>query len=224
MARVVLAQNIRKNYFLGKVVVPALRGLSIEIEQGEFISLMGPSGSGKSTLLNLIGMLDMPTSGSIQINNQKVSAMNENERADFRLSHVGFVFQFFNLFLELSAIENTMLPMMLKGIAHRRCRERAQEVLELVGLAERMHHKPSELSGGEQQRVAIARSLINSPPLILADEPTGNLDTLTSLEIIQIFRQLNREHCQTIVLVTHEPDLGRQADRIIRLRDGEIEN
>ena len=224
MARVVLAENIRKNYFLGKVVVPALRGLSIEIEQGKFIGIMGPSGSGKSTLLNLIGMLDTPTSGSIQINNQKVSAMNENERADFRLSHLGFVFQFFNLFLELSAIENAMLPMMLRGIAHGRCRERAKEVLELVGLAKRMHHKPSELSGGEQQRVAIARSLINRPPLILADEPTGNLDTLTSLEIMEILKQLNREHCQTIVLVTHEPDLGRRADRIICLRDGEIEN
>lgn len=191
--------------------------MDVRIEDGEFVALMGPSGSGKSTLLNMIGLLDTPTSGEIEINKINVSSLNENELADFRLREIGFVFQFFSLLMELDAVENVALPMMIDN----RNTEKALSLLELVGIGDRADHLPNELSGGQQQRVAIARSLANDPAILLADEPTANLDTATSLQIIDLFRELNRNG-QTIVMVTHEPELGEKADRIIRLRDGMV--
>lgn len=220
---IVVIEDLKKSYPMGKVEVPALRGIDIKIKKGEFVAIMGPSGSGKTTLLELIGMLLNPTSGNIWINGTDVSKMSENERADFRLQNIGFVFQFFNLFMELTAIENVMLPKMMSGDSNEVCRKRAMELLELVELEERQEHKPSELSGGQQQRVAIARALVNNPTILLADEPTGNLDTNTALRFINLLRKLNKEHGQTVVMVTHELYLGEKADRIIYLKDGLIE-
>ncbi len=213
--------NLKKSYMLGKVEVKALNGVDTFIEQGEFVAIMGPSGCGKSTFLNLIGMLDTPTSGEIYINGNDVTKMNSNTRAVYRLKHIGFIFQFFNLFNELTAIENVMFPMMLNKQSN--YKELAKELLSLVGLGDRLHHLPSELSGGQQQRVTIARSLANNPKILLADEPTGNLDTKSSVEIIELFRKLNMERGQTIVMVTHSPEIGEMADRIIHFRDGKIE-
>ncbi len=210
-------KEVRKIYYMGNIEVPALRGVDLNIDEGEFVALMGPSGSGKSTLLNLIGLLDIPTSGEIVVDGVDVSFLDENERADFRLKKLGFVFQFFSLLMELNALENIALPM----IMDERRYDRAAMLLELVGIGDRAAHTPNELSGGQQQRVAIARALANEPAILLADEPTANLDTESSSQIVNIFRELN-EKGQTILMVTHEPELGEKADRIVRLKDGKV--
>ena len=210
-------ENVRKIYYMGKVEVPALRGVNFTIERGEFAALMGPSGSGKSTLLNMLGLLDTPTSGKIVIDGIDVSSLDENERADFRLKKLGFVFQFFSLLMELNALENIALPLIMDERNH----EKAASLLEIVGISDRAAHYPSELSGGQQQRVAIARALANDPAILLADEPTANLDTESSNQIVHLFRDLN-DRGQTIVMVTHEPELGEKADRIIRIKDGRV--
>ena len=209
--------NLKKIYYMGKIEVHALRGIDIAIEKGEFVALMGPSGSGKSTLLNMIGLLDTPTSGGIVVDGIEVSSLDENERADFRLRKMGFVFQFFSLLMELNSLENVALPMIMDDRKY----DRAGSLLELVGIGDRADHYPSELSGGQQQRVAIARALANEPAILLADEPTANLDTESSNQIVGLFRELN-EKGQTIVMVTHEPELGEKADRIIRIKDGKV--
>jgi putative ABC transport system ATP-binding protein len=210
-------KNLTKTYYMGKIEVPALRGIDIKIEPGEFVALMGPSGSGKSTLLNMIGLLDTPTSGEIIVDGIDVSSLNDNQRADFRLRKMGFVFQFFSLLMELNAIENVALPIMM----NERKNDRAALLLDLVGIGDRANHYPSELSGGQQQRVAIARALANEPAILLADEPTANLDTESSNQIVEIFRELNGKG-QTIIMVTHETELGEKADRIIRIKDGRV--
>jgi putative ABC transport system ATP-binding protein len=212
--------KLKKVYMLGKIEVIALRGISIEIERGEFVAIMGHSGSGKSTLLNLIGLLDSPSGGSIYIQGVDTTKISEKQKVNFRLHKIGFVFQFFNLFDQLTAIENVMFPMMLTGKKIEICRKRAEKLLERVGLGDKINRLPSELSGGEQQRVAIARALVNNPSILLADEPTGNLDTKNSLKIVQLLRELNEEKGLTILMVTHEKELGEMADRIIKLKDG----
>ncbi|KAB2947055.1 MAG: ABC transporter, ATP-binding protein [Candidatus Methanoperedens nitroreducens] len=209
--------NLKKIYYMGKIEVHALRGIDLVIEKGEFVALMGPSGSGKSTLLNMIGLLDTPTSGGIVIDGIEVSSLDDNERADFRLRKMGFVFQFFSLLKELNSLENVALPMIMDDRKY----TRASSLLELVGIGDRAAHYPSELSGGQQQRIAIARALANEPAILLADEPTANLDTESSNQIVGLFRELN-EKGQTIVMVTHEPELGERADRIIRIKDGRV--
>lgn len=219
--KIIETKDVKKIYKLGNVEVNALSGVDTSIEEGEFVAIMGPSGSGKSTFLNMVGMLDVPTSGEIYLNGTEITKMDENARAEYRLKHVGFVFQFFNLFMELTALENVMFPMMLSG--HPFHRERAEELLEIVGLGKRTNHLPSELSGGEQQRVTIARALSNKPKLLLTDEPTANLDTRTTKEIMEVFIRLNKEQRQTIIMVTHNPELGAMADRIIYFRDGKVE-
>jgi len=213
-------ENITKVYKAGQTEVPALRGISCHIESGEMISIIGPSGSGKSTLMNIIGCLDKPTSGRYRLDGTEVSELNDNQLAEIRNKKIGFVFQSFNLLSRTTALANVELPLIYSGASNRR--QRALQVLESVGLAHRVTHRPSELAGGEQQRVAIARALVNNPSLILADEPTGNLDTQTSKEIMLIFKQLN-EQGMTIVLVTHEPDIAAYTQRTIKLRDGQIE-
>ncbi len=221
MANIIETTDLRKVYLMGNVEVPALKGVDITIQKGEFIAIMGSSGSGKSTLLNMIGMLDTPTSGKVIIEGVDVSEMDENQRADFRLNKLGFIFQFFNLFMELTALENVAFPMQ---IARRKdSRERAIKLLDQVELSDRAGHKPAELSGGQQQRVAVARALVNEPALLLADEPTANLDTKSSEQVINLLKELNKSG-QTIVMVTHEPELGKRADRIIWLRDGMVKN
>ncbi|NJD77733.1 MAG: ABC transporter ATP-binding protein [Candidatus Methanoperedens sp.] len=219
---IIKTSNLKKSYMLGKVEVKALNGVDTSVEQGEFVAIMGPSGCGKSTFLNLAGMLDTPTSGEIYLEGNDVTNMNSNTRAEYRLKYIGFVFQFFNLFNELTVMENVMFPMMLNKLSD--YKDRSKELLNLVGLGDRLHHLPSELSGGQQQRVTIARSLANNPKILLADEPTGNLDTKSSIEIIELFRKLNQEREQTIVMVTHSPEIGGMADRILHFRDGTIEN
>lgn len=219
---IIKTSNLKKSYMLGNVEVKALNGVDTSIEQGEFVAIMGPSGCGKSTFLNLTGMLDTPTSGEIYLEGKDVTNMNSNMRAEYRLKYMGFVFQFFNLFNELTVMENVMFPMMLNKRSN--YKERAKELLNLVGLGDRLNHLPSELSGGQQQRVTIARSLANDPKILLADEPTGNLDTRSSIEIIELFRKLNQEKGQTIVMVTHSPEIGGMTDRIIHFRDGTIEH
>lgn len=214
-------RDLRKTYIMGKVSVNALNGVDVSIKKGEFVAIMGPSGSGKTTFLNHVGMLDVPTSGEIHLDGTDVTKMSSDMRAEYRLIHLGFIFQFFNLFTELTALENVMFPMMMNRVPH--YNERARELLELVGLGDRLNHLPSELSGGQQQRVTIARSLANSPKILLADEPTGNLDTKSSIEIIELFRKLNIEKSQTILMVTHSQEIGGMADRIINFRDGRIE-
>lgn len=212
--------NVTKIYKMGQTEVVALNGVNLRIEQGEMVSIIGPSGSGKSTLMHIIGCLDKPTSGEYRLEGIEVNKLNDNELAEIRNKRLGFVFQSFNLLPRTTALANVELPLIYGGSGDRR--RRALEALESVGLAPRAHHRPSELAGGEQQRVAIARALINNPSLILADEPTGNLDTQTSKEIMLLFQELNGQGI-TIILVTHEPDIAAYTQRIIRMRDGKIE-
>ncbi|MEI6043145.1 MAG: ABC transporter ATP-binding protein [Chloroflexota bacterium] len=215
--------NITKTYWMGDVEVQALRGASFTVQDGELIAIMGPSGSGKSTLMNVLGCLDQPSSGSYKIDGEEVADLSENRLAEIRNLKIGFVFQSFNLLPKLSALQNVELPMLYAGLYSRGEREeRALNALESVGLGGRVHHKPKELSGGQQQRVAIARSLVNDPAIILADEPTGNLDSKSAVEIMGIFQRLNYEHGITVVFVTHEPDVAEYTHRIVRIRDGVI--
>lgn len=218
------AQHITKIYNMGKVQVKALDSVSLQIDEGGFVAIMGPSGSGKTTLMNLIGCLDKPTSGELKLNGSNVSVLSERQLARLRGESIGFVFQMFNLIPRISALANVMLPMnFAKVIAKSERERRAKLLLESVGLAERMHHMPNELSGGERQRVAIARALANDPKIILADEPTGNLDTKTGRSILELFQELNHQD-RTVVVVTHDPDVASFAKRIIRLVDGRVQN
>ena len=223
LPKVIEIKNLTKTYMMGQVPVEALRGVSMSVLKGEFIAVLGPSGSGKSTLLNMIGALDRPTSGTILINRVDISTLGDNQLADLR-QNVGFVYQTFNLISRLNAIGNVELPLSIVGIPKKERRFKAEVMLKIVGLGDRMHHKPSELSGGERQRVAVARALINNPSFIIMDEPTGNLDTKTGLEIMEFAKKLNREHGITLIIVTHDSEVGNQARRIIHLRDGLIES
>jgi putative ABC transport system ATP-binding protein len=220
MNELIRVENVHKIYRMGEVEVPALRGVSVVIERGEFVAVMGASGSGKSTFMNILGCLDHPTSGKYFLEGEEVGSLSRNEWAHLRNKRIGFVFQGFNLLARTSAVENVELPMMYNGYAGKRRHERALEVLALVGLGNRVDHLPNQLSGGQQQRVAIARALVNRPSLILADEPTGNLDSTTSSEIMALFQQLNVEQGMTIILVTHEPDIAVHARRQIQFKDG----
>jgi putative ABC transport system ATP-binding protein len=214
--------GIRKSYALGGNVVYALREIDLKIEKGEYTALMGPSGSGKSTLMNIIGCLDSPSQGQYWLNGKEVSRMNDVDLSRVRNQEIGFVFQTFNLLNRLSALDNVALPLVYAGMKSKERLARAEAVLEQVGLKDRMHHRPNELSGGQRQRVAVARALVNNPSLLLADEPTGNLDTKTSHEIMALFEEIHQQG-NTIVLVTHEEDIAAHAKRIVRLRDGLIE-
>jgi len=222
MQAIIHLEDIRKNYFLGKQVIEVLKGISIDINKGEYVALMGPSGSGKSTLMNILGCLDTPTGGRYILNDQDVSKMVDNQLAEVRNKEIGFVFQQFNLLPRLTAAENVALPLVYAGVPKKQRMEKALHVLDKVSLADRSHHKPNEMSGGQNQRVAIARALVNDPSIILADEPTGNLDTKTSYEIMDIFGKIHSGG-NTVILVTHEEDIANHAHRIIRLRDGVIE-
>ncbi|MCS7036121.1 MAG: ABC transporter ATP-binding protein [Saprospiraceae bacterium] len=216
-------EHLNKTYIMGAEKVEALKDVSLQIDRGEYVALMGPSGSGKSTLMNLIGCLDSPTRGRYWLNGIEVSTMSDSELAEVRNRQIGFVFQTFNLLPRLTALENVALPLVYAGLPKEERLKKARAALESVGLGDRMQHKPNELSGGQRQRVAIARALVNNPAIILADEPTGNLDTKTSHEIMALFEQLHRAG-NTIVLVTHEADIARHAYRIVRLRDGLVES
>ncbi len=223
MSQVILTQAIRKVYKMGSETVEALKSIDISIQKGEYVAFMGPSGSGKSTLMNIIGCLDSPTSGSYFINGQDVSRMADSQLAEIRNRYIGFVFQTFNLLPRSTALENVALPLVYAGYNSKQRLSRAYQVLESVGLADRAKHKPNELSGGQRQRVAIARALVNNPSIILADEPTGNLDTKTSYGIMALFDELHSQG-NTIIMVTHEEDIAEYAHRVVKLRDGLIES
>lgn len=223
MQEVISLKDIKKSYFLGRQELPVLKGIDLVIGHNEYVALMGPSGSGKSTLMNIIGCLDTPTSGQYVLNGKDVSRMGDDELADVRNTEIGFVFQQFNLLPRLTAWENVALPLIYAGVGKQEREQRAKAMLEKVGLAERAHHKPNELSGGQSQRVAIARALINNPSLLLADEPTGNLDTKTSVEIMDLFSHIH-EQGNTVVLVTHEEDIANFTKRVVRIRDGVVES
>jgi putative ABC transport system ATP-binding protein len=214
--------DLVKNYYLESVVVRALRGVSLTFDEGDFVALMGPSGSGKSTLLNLLGCLDRPTSGRYLLGNQDVSTMADDQLSDIRSKYIGFIFQSYNLIPQYTVVENIEVPMLYQGRLDRKTRHRCINLAEMVGLGDRLDHRPTQLSGGQQQRVAIARALVNDPHVILADEPTGNLDSKTSDEIMQLLRALN-EAGKTIIMVTHENDIAAWARRIVRMRDGKVE-
>jgi putative ABC transport system ATP-binding protein len=215
-------ENIIKTYKVGESEVHALDGVSFKINDGEMVAIMGPSGSGKSTLMAILGCLDIPTSGTYTINDQDVSKLNENQLANLRAHKIGFVFQMFNLLPRTTALENVELPLIYDGVSPRQRSDKAMEALKTVGLEDRMHHRPNQLSGGQQQRVAIARALVNEPAILLADEPTGNLDSKSGMEIISLFQSLHREKHLTVVYVTHDPFIARHTERIIHLRDGKI--
>lgn len=212
--------GLKREYTMGSEVVRALRGVDLEIQRNEYVAIMGPSGSGKSTMMNLIGCLDTPTAGQYWLNGQEVSKMTDDELARVRNKEIGFVFQTFNLLPRATALHNVELPLVYSGIPSRERRERAAAALESVSLGDRMTHRPNELSGGQRQRVAIARALVTQPSIILADEPTGNLDSQTSEEIMRVFQDLNESRAQTIVMVTHEHDIAAHAQRVVTLRDG----
>jgi len=220
---VIALQGIQRLYRMGDETIYALRGVDLSIERNEYVALMGPSGSGKSTLMNLIGCLDSPSAGSYWLNGQDVAGLSDNQLAQIRNKEIGFVFQTFNLLPRLSALDNVALPLIYAGVSEAQRRERALEVLNQVGLGDRVSHKPNELSGGQRQRVAVARALVNRPSLILADEPTGNLDSKTSIEIMELFATIHALG-NTIVLVTHEEDIARHAHRMVRLKDGVVES
>lgn len=223
MNSIIELENIRKSYFMGKMELKVLKGISVEVFKNEYVALMGPSGSGKSTLMNILGCLDSPTAGRYILNGKDVSKMPDDELADVRNKEIGFVFQQFNLLPRLTAAENVALPLVYNGSPKKIRTELALEMLNRVGLSDRSHHKPNELSGGQNQRVAIARALVNNPSIILADEPTGNLDSKTSVEIMRIFDKIQAEG-NTVILVTHEEEIAHYAHRIIRLKDGLIES
>lgn len=222
MEPIISFRELKKTYIMGETQVNALQSVSLNIFKNEYVALMGPSGSGKSTLMNVLGCLDTPTAGDYFLNGTNVSSMSDAELAEVRNKEIGFVFQTFNLLPRLSALENVALPLVYAGISKNARLAKAQSMLEAVGLADRMHHNPNELSGGQRQRVAIARALVNDPSIILADEPTGNLDSATSYEIMVLFEQIHKAG-NTIILVTHEPDIADHAHRIVRMRDGLIE-
>lgn len=222
MQPIIDIKNLRKTYYMGTQTVHALKDVSLLINKNEYVALMGPSGSGKSTLMNLLGCLDTPTAGQYILNNQDVSILTDAELAMIRNKEIGFVFQTFNLLPRLSALENVALPLVYAGVSKTERLAKARHVLESVGLGDRMDHKPNELSGGQRQRVAVARALVNDPAIILADEPTGNLDTKTSIEIMALFEKIH-DAGNTVILVTHEPDIAEHAHRVVRLRDGLVE-
>ncbi len=224
MEKLIQLTDIAKIYMVGGTIeVPALKSVTTDIQKNEYVAIMGPSGSGKSTLMNIIGCLDTPTRGTYILNNQDVSKMNDDRLAEVRNKEIGFVFQTFNLLPRYDALDNVQLPLIYAGIPKNERVERAKAVIEQVGLTDRMHHKPNEMSGGQRQRVAVARALVGDPSIILADEPTGNLDSKTSIDIMRLFSEIHRNG-NTIVLVTHEEDIARYAHRIIRLRDGVVES
>lgn len=216
-------RNITRDFPLGQEIVKVLKGIDLDIDRGEYVALMGPSGSGKSTLMNLLGCLDTPTSGSYELNGKNVSNMTDDDLAEIRNKEIGFVFQTFNLLPRTTALENVALPMIYAGASKSDRTERAKQVLTDVGLADRMDHKPNQLSGGQRQRVAVGRALVNKPSIILADEPTGNLDSKTSEEIMNLFNDIHKAG-NTVILVTHEEEIAKNAHRIIRLRDGVVES
>lgn len=223
MGKLIQLKDIAKIYTVGTIEVPALMSITIDIEKNEYVAIMGPSGSGKSTLMNIIGCLDTPTHGTYILNEQDVSTMTDDQLAEIRNKEIGFIFQTFNLLPRYDALGNVQLPLIYAGVPKAERMERAKEVIEQVGLTERMHHKPNEMSGGQRQRVAAARALVGNPSIILADEPTGNLDSKTSIDIMRLISEIHRNG-NTIVLVTHEEDIARYAHRIIRLRDGLVES
>ncbi len=222
MNKIIETRNISKRYIMGEEVIEALKSVTISVNKGEYVAFMGPSGSGKSTLMNIVGCLDTPTNGTYILNNKDVSDMTEDELAEIRNKEIGFVFQTFNLLPRLSSLDNVALPLIYAGFNKADRTEKAMDALRSVGLGERSKHKPNELSGGQRQRVAVARALVNDPSILLADEPTGNLDTKTSYEIMDLFEELHSKG-NTIIMVTHEEDIARYAHRIVRLRDGLVE-
>lgn len=214
--------DLEKTYKLGQNSVPALKGISMELQKGDFVAFMGPSGSGKTTLLNLIGVLDKPTSGKIYINDVDLTNLKEKELTNLRRGTIGFIFQFYNLIPVLSAFENVELPMLIAGVPTKKSQERAKQLLEMVGLGKRINHRPDELSGGEQQRVAIARALANKPSIVLADEPTGDLDSKTGKEVVKVLRDLSSQEGATVIVVTHDPSVAALATKVFEMRDGQI--